>query len=57
VEKLNKTNEHKIVVDTSKLNQLLKKANNINLNVRIKESVKKLKVFQNEPEVKIEELN
>jgi hypothetical protein len=57
VEKLNKTNERKIVVDTSKLVQLLKKANNINLNIRIEESVKKMKVYQNEPDLKIEELN
>jgi hypothetical protein len=57
VEKLNKINEHKIVVDTSKLTQLLTKANSINLNVRIEESVKKLKVYQKEPDRKIEELN
>jgi hypothetical protein len=60
VEKLNKTNDHKIVVDTSKLTQLLKTTNNINLNIRIEETVKKLKVFQEttpETEVKIDELN
>jgi hypothetical protein len=60
VEKLNKTNERKIVVDTSKLTQLLKKANNINLNIRIEESVKKMKVYQEvkpETDLKVEELN
>jgi hypothetical protein len=44
-------------VDTSKLTQLLKKANNINLNIRIEESVKKMKVFHEEPDLKIEDLN
>jgi hypothetical protein len=42
VEKLNKTNDNKITVDISKLEQLLRKAKSINLAVKIEADVRKM---------------
>jgi hypothetical protein len=50
VEKLNKTNEKKISVETVRLEQLLKKAKAINFAVRIEENVRKMMLEKSEEE-------
>jgi endonuclease III len=52
VEKLNKTNENKIAVDITRLEQLMKKAKAINFAVRIEETVRKMMLEKCEDEVK-----